>query len=155
MTNYNNNIKKINTKKNDIIKGLNTDKIQYLESKLNNGEQFPIAFKEYLTIGGDNNGLPLELGINYDAYYLSTTYIKKRLMERGTNINRPIAVFCSYEDCYSFIYLDEGNNPQPWNCSVSPNYDNDDGKMIWKMPFNSFKELIDDMVYRAIKGLNV
>jgi hypothetical protein len=137
------------------VKGLSRQQIKYLEKKLNNTTPFPKCFKEYLEIGGDYNGLPLEGGVSYEFYHLASKHVKKELAKRGTVIKRPITVFSSYEDCYSFIYLDEGDNPQPWNCSISSQYDYDDDIMVWKMPFDSFKELIDALVYRAVRGLGI
>jgi hypothetical protein len=52
-----------------------------------------------------------------------------------------------------FIYLDEGDNPTVWFCSVDKDYDSEDGKSIWQLPDPNFSALIDDLVNKALNGL--
>ncbi|MCH2233150.1 MAG: hypothetical protein MK078_02770 [Crocinitomicaceae bacterium] len=75
-------------------------------------------------------------------------------MKEGINIARPIATFNQLDD-YSFasIYLDEGDDPQPWNCSTHSAYNSDD-EIIWKTPFKSFFEPVNTMVEQTISGFN-
>ena len=46
--------------KNSTVRGLSIVQIEILELELNNGKEFPKAFREFLFIGGDYCGLELE-----------------------------------------------------------------------------------------------
>ncbi len=124
------------------VKGKTLEEIQEIENEMNNGNPLPKVFKEYLWIGGYENGLGFD-----DAFgnYIGKrkSYLKK-MKERGIEITRPFIIFDSLDGAtFAFIYLDEGDNPQPWNCSVRKAYDNDEGEQFWKMGCKVFKELIE------------
>ncbi|MGB0881099.1 MAG: hypothetical protein ACPGTO_11095, partial [Polaribacter sp.] len=71
------------------------------------------------------------------------------LRDRGLIMDRPIIVYNQLDsEQYSFIYLDEGDNPQPWICFIV-----DDEETIWKASFPSFRDLVDGAVDRAVLGL--
>ncbi len=130
--------------------GCTIEEIEALEESLNNGNPFPKAFREYLFIGGEMSCLPLDM--KYSWMERETKAAKKGLLEnRGIQLDRPIVVYnqLDYEQ-YTFIYLDEGDNPQPWHCYVV-----DDEQTFWKGPFPTFKDNIDKMVELALKGLGL
>lgn len=53
-----------------------------------------------------------------------------------------------------FIYLDEGDDPFVWNCSVDEDYDSEKGEAIWKTTHNDqFSILVNRLVERALKRL--
>lgn len=132
--------------------GKTLQEIETLELALNNGEPFPKAFREYLFIGGKNNAIGFNDGTD-GAFVEMKTYYTKGLKERGVSIDRPFVVFHAFESAFSFIYLDEGDNPQPWNASTSEAYDTDDDEWLWKTPFSSFTEIVDHAVDSALKGV--
>ncbi len=73
------------------------------------------------------------------------------MKERGIEITRPFIIFDELDgETFSFIYLDEGDNPQPWNCSVDEAYDSDEGEQIYKMISKSFSQYIEKRVNHEI-----
>ncbi len=127
-------------------KATSIEKIREMElALLGEGKQFPKAFREYLFLMG--NYAPLDIGISDEWLVKGSIVIKEDLKKRGKEITRPIVIISSLDGrCYGIIYLDEGDDPQPWNCSINKAYDSDDGEIIWKMPFSKFSEMINDSV---------
>jgi hypothetical protein len=135
-------------------KGFKEEEIVILEKELNNGNPLPLAYKEYLFIGGMMNRIKLD---DYREHYLEAVkFYKEKAAKRGIIINRPIAIIDNLDGAlFSFIYLDEGDNPQPWSLSTSEGYDTDDGEALYKMPFSTFKDLVEKLVYLSENGLSV
>ena len=133
--------------------GKTMEEIQELETLFNQGNPFPKAFREFLFIGGryDAIGINSSIDGNYKGLH---QYYEEGMAKRGLKFNRPFMVFHDLEGgCGLFIYLDEGDDPQPYICSVSEGYDSDDDEKIWKSGYSTFKELIDDLVNSALNGL--
>ena len=142
-----------------ISRGLNIEEITFLEEKLNNGNSFPKALKEYLYLGGDYNPLGFDSeGIGYDEgknqYLALIEFYEKKMKQKGVSINKPYFILSSlHGECFTFIYLDEGDDPQPYNFGVDEDYRSENGEIIFNTPQNSFSELVDVLVDRALKGL--
>jgi len=129
------------------IKPCTIQEIESLEESLNQGKPFPKVFREFLFIGGNYHGLPFDMGYTYMES--ETKRCIQGLRDRGLIMDRPIVVFDQLDsEQYSFIYLDEGDDPQTWNCFVV-----DDEESIWKAPFSTFKEEVEFAVDRAVLGL--
>jgi len=132
--------------------GMSIAEIQEEANKLNNGIPLPKAMQEYLFIGGEYNAIGLNAGRK--IYKKMRDVFNERFAERGMSIDRPFMLFDNLDgEAFSFIYLDEGDDPQPYNVSVHSEYDSDDGEAIWPEPFKTFSELIETLVNRAKKGL--
>jgi len=128
------------------------EEIEFLEKELNNHFALPASFKEYLSIGGKYSALPLD--VIYDSMKNTTDYVKYKLHSRGIYFDRPIVVFDHLDNlCFTFIYLDEGNAPKPFNCSLDPNYDSDEGKIVWETPHETFSKMIEKYVALGIAGM--
>ncbi|WP_046744276.1 hypothetical protein [Kordia zhangzhouensis] len=133
--------------------GLSLKDIENLEHILNEGSSFPRAFREFLHIGGKYDGLGINGPID-GLYDRMTKGGKLRIQGRGIQIHRPFLTYHSFEgNVFSFIYLDEGDDPQPWNISIDEAYDTDEGENLWKTPFTIFNEMIHYLVDNALKGL--
>ncbi|SHI41703.1 SMI1/KNR4 family protein [Flavobacterium terrae] len=135
-------------------RGFSDEEITKIEKDLNNGNSLPQAYKEFLAIGGKFNSIQLD---DYKENYLKAVeYYKEKAAKRRIVISRPIAIIHNLDGAlFSFIYLDEGDNPQPWNLSTSKGYDTDDGEILYKMPFKTFKDLVEKLVYLSENGLSV
>ncbi len=132
--------------------GNSIEEILQYENKFNEGENLPKSLKEYLFISG--KFCPLGFDVVDGDYIGLREYYDKRLAERGIEMERPFMIFDNFEgDSFMFIYLDEGDDPQPWNCSVHEDYDSEEGEMIWKVPHPTFSDLVNTLVDRALKGL--
>jgi hypothetical protein len=134
--------------------GFSIDEINKLEKDLNHGNPLPQAYKEFLYIGGGFNCIQLD---DYkENCFQAVKFYKEKAAKRGIIINRPIAIIHNLDGAlFSFIYLDEGDNPQPWSLSTSEGYDTDDREAIYKMPYRSFKDLVDKRVELSENGLSV
>jgi len=148
-------------------KGMTSLEIENLELEMNNGKPFPKALREFLFIGGRSGQLAINTPYNYKKL---REYFDKEIRKRGETITQPYFVFGSDNDgkSFFFIYLNEGDDPQPWIGSIAEGYDNDiwedededpenwkfiKSEAIWKMPFKTFSAFIDKGVFLAINML--
>ena len=140
-----------------ISRGLNIEEITFLEEKLNNGNSFPKALKEYLYLAGEYNTLGFDTqGIGYggNEYLAMMEFYEKKMKQKGLKMEKPYLILHSHDgECFLFLYLDEGDDPQPYNFGVDEGYRSENGEIIFKTPQNSFSELVDVLVDRALKGL--
>lgn len=133
--------------------GLSEAEIAQMELEMNNGLPFPKAYREFLFLGGEYATIQIS---NYGRNTpKGTEYYRNGLKKRKVNITRPFAVVDLFEECGTFIYLDEGDNPQPKNCSLHKAYDSDDDEIIWNTPYKTFSEMIDELIYLAENNLVV
>ncbi len=131
--------------KRSVPEGIVLEEIEELENILNKEDPLPKVFKEYLWLGGERNGLGFNIG--FKNYKGNSKFYQKKMKERGIEIRRPFIIFDSLDGAtFAFIYLDEGDNPQPWNCSVDEAYDSDEGEQIYKMISKSFSQYIEKRV---------
>lgn len=99
-------------------KGISIEEIEKLEQEFNNGDKFPIAYREYLFLAGDTNALYLDEG-NGHKWMQETS--KNNIEEYNLDIGRPFWVISQVDNCmqFSFIYLDElEDNPKVYICYV-------------------------------------
>ena len=134
--------------------GLSEAEIVQMELEMNNGLFFPKAYREFLFLGGEFATLELnDYGKNTPK---GTDFFRNGLKKRKINMVRPFAILDVLDgECGTFIYLDEGDNPRPRNCSLHEAYDSDDDEIIWNTPFKTFSEMIDKDVYLAENNLGV
>ncbi|UKB79460.1 hypothetical protein [Chryseobacterium sp. MEBOG07] len=134
--------------------GLNETDITQLELEMNGGSPFPKVYKEFLFIGGEFSCISLN-HVGKNAGKLVIKY-KQALQKRKSGIARPIAILNTLEgQCGTFIYLDSGDNPQPWLFSINEDYDSDNGEVIWKSPFKTLKDMIDELVDISERNLAI
>ena len=134
--------------------GLSDAEITQLELEMNGGIPFPKVYKEFLHIGGEFSCISLN-HVGKNAGKLVTKY-KQALQKRKSGIARPIAIIDTLEgQCGTFIFLDSGDNPQPWLFSINEDYDSDHGEIIWKSPFKTLKDMIDELVDVSEKNLSI
>lgn len=148
-------------------RGKSVPEIEALEVEYNKGKHFPKAFREFLFIGGNYNAIGFNTSLgNFKA---ERDYFDKKIRERGIVISRPYMVFHGNDEgtVSTFIYLDEGDDPQPWNGSLKESYDfeiwnNETDPMkkdvirteiLWKQPSASFSILVNRLVEHALKGI--
>ncbi len=103
-------------------------------------------------------------GIDYDYENETTTkggnfialkdYYEKVMPKYKVSLNRHYAILHSYDGLiFSFIYLDEGDDPRVYNFGVDPDYRGENGEVIYPIPEKTFSELINRLVDYALKGL--
>lgn len=141
----------------DKSRGLTLERIKELEQKLNSGKEFPKAFREYLFLGGDFNHLGFDdqdgTHSNGEDLIALKDYYKEKMHEYKVSLNRPYVILDSlYGECFTFIYLDEGDDPRTYIFGVNPKY-RKDGEMIFPVPEKTFSELINRLVDYPLRGL--
>lgn len=102
--------------------------INQLESKYNQGKEFPRAIREFLFLAGNFNNFGFDLidGIEYIQ-----ECARKELEDSGSKIDRPFFAFDQLTRCeyFVFVYLDEEvENPKTYVCS--PYYRSDNEEFI-------------------------
>ncbi len=136
--------------------GLSEAEIIAIEVDVNGGKKLPKVLREYAYIGGKTNRIGFNAPISKKLYRC----LDERLAKRGVKIERPYFVFTANNEgtVYTFIYLDEGDDPQPWNASVDVGYDDDEedgpSQIIWRCPYKSLSEMINRLVNSALNGLS-
>ncbi len=136
-----------------VPRGLSEAEILQMELEMNNGLPFPKAYKEFLFLGGEDATIQIS---NYGKNTpKGAEYYRNGLKKRKVNITRPFAIVNIFEESGTFIYLDEGDNPRPKNCSLHEAYDSDDDEIIWNTPYKTFSEMIDKRVYLAENNLGI
>jgi restriction endonuclease S subunit len=135
-------------------RGLSETDIVQMEQEMNNGKTFPKAYREFLFLGGEFSTIQLN---HYGKHTpKGTEKFRQGLKKRKINMVRPFAMISVLDgECGTFIYLDEGDNPKPYNCSIDKAYDSDDDEIIWDSPFNTFSQMIDEHIYLAENNLGV
>ena len=143
-------LKKLQKRKGNSIfrrEGISLSKIEELETLYNKGGAFPIAFREYLFLGGEMSTLGLDIG---NGYKWMQEAAKEGLELYEVSIDRPFFVIHQIDNCaqFAFFYLDEKeDNPKIYNCYVP--YEEDGFEFIEPIFQEGFAELIDDFVYKA------
>lgn len=143
-----------------INKGVTEEMIANLEAKLN--ITFPIAYREFLFLGGRYNNILAMDGGFYKRGENRQYYIEEQqqlaveqLHEMGYKIEKPFWVIADLDSCEQFHYFhfDEGDNPPVYfYCSYMPQNDNTDKPAHEKIA-NSFSEYIDKRIdYRKKVG---
>ena len=112
------------------LEGLSEDRIIEIEAAVNDGKKLPRALREYLFIGGKWDIIGVDGPIN--GWWDKFQGYKKQLASRGSLPSRPIFIFNVFEEeAATFIYLDEGDDPRPWNISL-----NDEG-MLYETSYDA------------------
>jgi hypothetical protein len=141
-----------------VNEGFTVAQIKELEDALNNGNSFPTVLREYLFLGGEFSHIGVvdtqRMLDGTEQYLVMNESYQNRLKEAGLTLDRPIFIFYSYDgDGFSFVYLDEGDDPQPHHFGIDPSMRGENGELIYDFPQKTFSELVDKCVERALNGL--
>lgn len=126
------------------IEGWEEAKILELETKYNNGNLFPKAFREYLFLAGDWGGTGV---VNEDW-----DDIRKECDEDmeycGYSLDRPYFVFDYLDGQASIFFLDEDNDDPV--CYILDPHSKKEGEfdLVRPMFLPSFKALIEEAIHR-------
>jgi hypothetical protein len=139
-------------------RGFSLSQIKELELQINNGNKFPKSLREYLFLCGDYDGTgvsdPQNMLDGTAQYLVMNESYQNDLKKAGLTLDRPIFIFHSYDgDVFSFIYLDEGDDPCPHHFGIASNMRGKNGELIYDFPQKTFSELVNVKVDRALKGL--
>lgn len=95
----------------NILRGISLNQIEELEELYNNGKLFPKALRELLFVTGDSCYALNRIW--YKNQQEIQTASKQWLIEYNVIIEKPFFVIAAYSigESFSFVYLDEGENP--------------------------------------------
>ena len=121
--------------------------IEQLEQLYNNGAPFPKALRELLFLAGDYCNV-LEYGV-YDTRQEIQEDFRDDLVRLNKTLSRPYFVIeCHLGAVYSFVYLDEGDNPLLYYCNLY------EDESEWLVTYNqTIPEYINDAIDRLKAGL--
>lgn len=114
------------------LEGLSEEKIIALEAKYNDGNSFPIAFREYLSIAGIVSGTGV-VDNDFDDLY---ERLEEHIGWTGYKIERPFMAFDKLDGQFTIFFLDEekedpdcyifypsgkkeGHSPLLWPCELT------------------------------------
>jgi len=86
-----------------VLEGLEEQEIISMEEKYNSGESFPLAFREFLFVGGKNEGT----GAVWDDFDDLHEDLEEIIENSGYMIQRPFFVFDRLDGQFSGFFLDE------------------------------------------------
>ncbi len=119
--------------------------IEELEQKYNNGNLFPIAFREYLLLAGDFNNISFDdLGEGLDKLQERA---KRELERRNEKQDRPFFTFSVLDSQYSIFFLDEDKeDPEIYILDV---YGPSDGDPLLVKTKWIFSDLVNEGIRRV------
>ena len=125
--------------------------IEQLETKYNNGKQFPKALRELLFLAGEYCYV-LDYNI-FDSQEELQDEAREWLQKYNRTINRPFFVIDAYNagEQFLFVYLDEGNDPIVMSAYLPPR---NDVQFIETMYNRSLSAFIKFKIDRAKQGYN-
>jgi len=126
------------------IQGWEEAQIIELEEKYNNGQPFPLAFREYLFLAGEYGGT----GVVYEDWDDLREDCEEDIEYWGNKLERPFFVFDKLDSQYSIFFLDEDKeDPIVYIFNASWN-SNQQGKFLKRALTGSFSNLINEAIYR-------
>ncbi len=134
-----------------VTKGISLEGIVSLEDKYNNGELFPKAFREYLFIGGEQEGT---FTVSDDWEMLREDF-QESLEGNNFTLDRSVFVF-DMEDggnVFLFFYLDEDKEDPDVYLFLSGNYLAGTPSYIKSANGHTFSGLINEAIRRIKNGL--
>lgn len=129
--------------------GLNELEINSLQEKYNNGNSFPLSFREFLIIGGKSEGTGA-VYYDFDALFED---LEEAIEYSGFKIERPFFVFDKLDSQFSGFFLDE-NNPDP-NVYIYDPFGHKEENIPLLRPADgfTFSSLIKESIRRVKLGL--
>ncbi|RZK50974.1 MAG: hypothetical protein EOO87_18800 [Pedobacter sp.] len=136
-----------------INKPMSLSEIEQLELTYNNGNPFPMALKELLSLAG-HDCIVLDYGLNETQSELQE-FVRENMAEENRVISRPFYAVDVYNafDQFLFIYLDDGDNPPLYEAYYGDNTFGGQVGWIRKMQPN-FVNLINLRIQSVKEGLN-
>ena len=136
--------------------GLSLEEIEALESKYNNGNHFPKAFREYLYLAGEFNNFAFDaMALGLDGLQ---DLVRKQLARYQQKIDRPFFAFHQGYggSVFTFLYLDE-NKDDPDLYIADPVGVEEEGLPLIVTAANNytFSGLVNEYVRRAKAGLPI
>lgn len=148
---YLKNLENIHTSNKRISKiGVSEIDISLLEEKLN--LSFPKAYKEFLFIAGNRDGILGDWNRGFDNLELIQEEAEESFVRVGLDLTNFFA-FAEYaRDQFIFFFLDEGENPPVYMFAEEKFHKNDQGEYVYyKKTDTSFSECIDSFISSALK----
>lgn len=134
---------------NSSIVPISEEEIKQLETKYNNGKQFPKALRELLFLAG-NDCYVLDYGLD-DSQQELQEFVRGRMREKNRVITRPFYVIDVYNalDQFQFVYLDEKDDPAVHEGHY---WDSKEDRPNWiTLVDTSLSKYIEDLIERVKK----
>lgn len=131
-----------------IIRGISLTEIEQLEQTWNNGNPFPKALRELLFLAGEYCYV-FNYGV-YDTQQELQEEKREDMVDNGKTITRPFFVMDTWNaDQFSFVYLDEGDNPYIYDANSYK-----DSSIWFKNLGHTIKSLSESRIARVKRGEN-
>ncbi len=132
------------------LEGLNLETISSIRSQFNEGNNFPLAFEEYLLIGGKNEATGMVW--EHDEFEQLREDCEESLEYTGYTLERPFFVFDMLDGIYSIFFLDE-DKEDPDIYILYPSGAYEEHEPLLRDVKYTFSKMINDAIYRKLNNI--
>ncbi|SEE01956.1 hypothetical protein SAMN04487765_1124 [Tenacibaculum sp. MAR_2010_89] len=132
------------------LKGLEIETVIEIRKLFNEGKKFPLAFEEYLSIGGESEATGMVF--EWDDFEQLREDCEESLEYTGYKMDRPYFVFDQLDAIYSIFFLDEDKeDPNVYILDPSGAYEGNEPFL--KDVKYTFSKMINDAIYRKLNNI--
>ncbi|CAA0162795.1 hypothetical protein V2595_05925 [Tenacibaculum maritimum] len=132
------------------LKGLEIETVIEIRKLFNEGKKFPLAFEEYLNIGGESEATGMVF--EWDDFEQLREDCEESLEYTGYKMDRPYFVFDQLDGQYSIFFLDEDTeDPNVYILDPSGAYEGNEPFL--KDVKYTFSKMINDAIYRRLNNI--
>ncbi|CAA0172105.1 hypothetical protein [Tenacibaculum maritimum] len=132
------------------LKGLEIETVIEIRKLFNEGKKFPLAFEEYLNIGGESEATGMVF--EWDDFEQLREDCEESLEYTGYKMDRPYFVFDQLDGQYSIFFLDEDmEDPDVYILFPTGAYGS--GEPLLRNVKYTFSKMINDAIYRRLNNI--
>lgn len=132
------------------LKGLEIETVIEIRKLFNEGKKFPLAFEEYLNIGGESEATGMVF--EWDDFEQLREDCEESLEYTGYKMDRPYFVFDQLDSQYSIFFLDE-DTEDPDVYILFPTGAYGSGEPLLRNVKYTFSKMINDAIYRRLNNI--
>ncbi|MGG8496198.1 hypothetical protein ACQY1Q_07255 [Tenacibaculum sp. TC6] len=132
------------------LKGLEIDTIVKIRGLFNEGKEFPLAFEEYLSVGGESEATGMVF--EWDDFEELREDCEESLEYTGYKMDRPYFVFDQLDSQYSIFFLDE-DKEDPDIYILDAYAKKEENWPLYRDVKYTFSKMINDAIYRRLNNI--
>ncbi|MCD9612235.1 hypothetical protein V3A08_05900 [Tenacibaculum maritimum] len=132
------------------LKGLEIETVIEIRKLFNEGKKFPLAFEEYLNIGGESEATGMVF--EWDDFEQLREDCEESLEYTGYKMDRPYFVFDQLDSQYSIFFLDE-EKEDPDIYILDAFAKKEENWPLYRDVKYTFSKMINDAIYRRLNNI--